>query len=1567
MPNKTEYYARMADEAARQVTRSREQWTAFLTTAARLYKYPYPEQLMIFAQRPDATACAEYDLWNDRMNRYVKRGSKGIALVDNSGERPRLRYVFDVSDTGERRNSRPVQLWTVQPEHEDAIKNALEEAFGSSSESTLDGQIMDAALILADNYWQEHSRQILDIVEDSYLEEYDEYNIEVSFKRAAATSIAYCVDTRAVGNADEYFDHEDFLDIFDFNTQATANVLGTAVSEMSGQIFREIERTIRNYERAKEAERSQEYGRDNERNDLHTGRGLSDSGYPAGSTGDEAAGQVRQNEESVSAGEQYTPVQSSDSDRETVPTLMGDSDHSDSENRADDDRASETESGTGQENRADGLGTAHKYAESSGRGDRSSRTYNQLNLFTMFPTELEQINKIDNQVETPIMTAESETPSAFSISDEEIDKVLRRGSGFAGGKIRIYAMYQQQGDAKARAAFLKNEYGTGGHSHTFTDESHGFVDYDAKGLFIRSYGHDKEVRLKWPEVDKRLHAIVERGDYLNARELAEYEQIEADFAGTVPMPTPAHRFPPEAPVVDEKPVQMPEKEIVDPKERLAGQLEQFLKDVNPYEYQDQLEIGETSEDAVEVIRRQLDDGESISFMSDEIQSYLDEGSLDPEDTAQAEQLMAELQKIMPEETSVQIAQKLDVPAQDFRITDTHLGEGSPKEKFRANMDAIHTLQTLETENRNATSEEQQILSKYVGWGGLADAFDERKSAWSAEYQELKSTLSEDEYAAARASTLNAHYTSPVVIQAMYDAVKQMGFEHGNVLEPSMGVGNFFGMMPEEMQNNSRLYGVELDSITGRIAQKLYPNADITVAGFETTDRRDFYDLAVGNVPFGNYRVSDKPYDKLGFSIHNYFFAKTLDQVRAGGVVAFVTSRYTMDSKNTDARRYMAQRADFLGAIRLPNNAFRANAGTDVVSDIIFLQKRDHPIDINLDWVHLGQTQDGITLNSYFVDHPEMVLGELTTESTQYGKEECTVLPIEGADLAQQLQDAIQNIGGSYQALELTESDDLTKTGDTIPADPNVKNFSYTVVDDDVYFRENSIMRKAELSETATGRIKGMVELRTIVQELIDYQLQDYPDEAIAEKQRELNAAYDEFNEKYGLINARANAQAFSEDSSYYLLCSLENVDENGQLESKADMFTKRTIRPERTVTSVDTPAEALAISIGERGMVDMPFMAELLGTPGQYDEIINELRGVIFKDPMTRNGPIENGWQTADEYLSGNVREKLKIARMTATTHPELSINVEALEKAQPKDLDASEIDVRLGATWIDKSYIQQFMEETFEPPYYLRRNIEVKFAPMTAEWQITGKTTPSKNDVHAYMTYGTSRANAYRILEDTLNLRDIRIYDTIEDADGKQKRVLNKRETTLAQQKQHAIKDAFKDWVWKDPYRRDALTKQYNELFNSTRPREYDGSHIRFGGMNPEIKLREHQQNAIAHVLYGGNTLLAHEVGAGKTFEMVASAMEAKRLGLCQKSLFVVPNHLTLQWANEFLRLYPSAKLLVASKKDFETANRKKFCARIATGDYDAVIIGHSQFERIPVSAERQERIQNDKEEYRK
>ncbi len=911
-----------------------------------------------------------------------------------------------------------------------------------------------------------------------------------------------------------------------------------------------------------------------------------------------------------------------------------------------------------------------------------------------------------------------------------------------------------------------------------------------------------------------------------------------------------------------------------------------------------------------------------------------------------------LDAIEPEQSTLELAG-------NFRITDDHLGEGGAKQKYARNIAAIRTLFQLEQEHRGATAEEQEVLSQYVGWGGLPDAFDPDKSNWSKEYTELKGLLSEDEYAAARGSVLNAHYTSPTVIHAIYDAVERMGFRSGNILEPSMGVGNFFGILPDTMAD-SRLYGVELDSITGRIAKMLYPQADITVAGFETTDRRDFYDLAVGNVPFGQYKVNDKVYNKLGFSIHNYFFAKAIDQVRPGGVVAFVTSRYTMDSKDSTARKHMAERADLLGAIRLPNNAFRANAGTDVVSDIIFLQKRDRPADIEPDWVQLGKTEDGFAINQYFTDHPEMVLGVLSTESTQYGREELTVAPIEGANLADQLAEAVQHIEGQYTEVEVETPDiaDAENEKHILPADPEVKNFSYTVVDGEVFYRENSVMTQVELSDNAKGRVAGMVELRQIVNELIDQQLNDYPDEDIKATQAKLNAAYDAFTAKYGLINDKKNARLFDDDSSYYLLCSLENLDENKNLKSKADMFTKRTIRPERVVTSVDTPSEALAVSIGEHGKVDLPYMAELLGTPGNYERITTELSGVIFKDPAADADNPEAGWQMADEYLSGDVRAKLRMAQFAAETNPEFAVNVDALTKAQPRELEASEIDVRLGATWLAPEIIQKFMTETFQIPYYLRHAVKVRYSPYTAEWRVEGKTATGRGDIISSETYGTSRANAYKILEETLNLKDVRIYDTIEDADGKPKRVLNKRETMLAQQKQQVIKDAFANWVWQDPQRRIALVKQYNELFNSTRPREYDGSHIHFVGMNPEITLREHQRNAIAHVLYGGNTLLAHEVGAGKTYEMAASAMEAKRLGLCQKSLFVVPNHLTEQWASEFLNLYPNAKLLVARRKDFETANRKKFCARIATGDYDAVIIGHSQFERIPLSFERQERI---------
>lgn len=1103
------------------------------------------------------------------------------------------------------------------------------------------------------------------------------------------------------------------------------------------------------------------------------------------------------------------------------------------------------------------------------------------------------------------------------ITDDEINADLARGSGISGGKERIYDYFTESHDTKSKADFLKNEFGTGGHSHALSGATHSGQDHSAKGIIYKKEGCET-VNLNWTQVANRIGELIRKDRYLTAEELEKRQLKEAE--------------PLEDETIEEATIEA--EEVL---EDIAA--EEELEDY-PYEVGQKVFLGGTEFEITEIREHevQLLDP-SLLYPIFRVESKANFERLVEHDTKNAE----------AKEESVEI------PAVNYTISNEHLGEGGPKQKFARNVEAIKLLYDLEKDDRNATFEEQEVLSNYVGWGGLSDAFDSNKSNWSSEYQELKNLLPEKEYEMARVSTLNAHYTSPVVIKAMYEALSQMGFKTGNILEPSMGIGNFFGLLPESMRG-SNLYGVELDSISGRIAQKLYPNADIKIIGFEKTDRRDFYDISIGNVPFGNYKVSDKPYDKLGFSIHNYFFAKALDQVRPGGIVAFITSRYTMDQQSPDVRKYLAQRAELLGVVRLPNNAFKANARTDVVSDIIFLQKRDHLIDIEPDWVHLGQSEDGFSINSYFVENPQMVLGKLESQSTQYGKEECTVAPIEGTELSELLSNAIKNINGSYVEAEVSEQP-LVGAAETIPATPDVKNFSYAVVDDEIYFRENSVMRLCDFNDTAKGRIKGMVELRRIVNELIDYQLNDYFDEDIKTKQKELDIAYDEFSSMYGLLNSRANSMAFADDSSYYLLCSLENIDENGNLESKADMFTKRTIRPEVNITSVDTPIEALAISIGERGMVDLPYMAELVGTPDEFEDIISELNGIIFKNPLASDEAFD-GWQTADEYLSGNVREKLKIARLAAKNDNRYTSNVEALEKAQPKDLDASEIDVRIGATWIDKDYIQQFMEETFETPFYMRRSIEVKYAPLTAEWQITGKSVPGRHDVNAYVTYGTDRANAYRILEDSLNLKDVRIYDTIEDPDGKQKRVLNKKETTLAQQKQQAIKDAFQDWIWKDPKRRQELVAKYNEMFNSTRPREFDGSHIRFGGMNPDIKLREHQKNAIAHVLYGGNTLLAHEVGAGKTFEMAASAMEAKRLGLCQKSLFVVPNHLTLQWANEFLRLYPSAKLLVASKKDFETANRKKFCARIATGDYDAVIIGHSQFEKIPVSAERQEKL---------
>ena len=1805
MPSKTEEYLALAQRTANGLTRYWESWTDYLTTASRLYKYPFADQLMIYAQRPDATACADFDIWNNRMNRYVRRGSKGIALLDESSGFPRLHYVFDVSDTGVRRNSRDPEMWQYNDDLKQPVSEMLAATYGISGER-VSQQLADVAGKLVADYWDNNGGDIRAIVDGSLLMDYDDAGVEMQFKSAAAISVTYTLLERCGFEPAGWFDKDDFQAIYNFSTPDAVFALGAAVSDMSREVLRNIERTVKTTIRRRNNERSQhEYEQQSE---LHADRGLS-SPEPDPASAEDPAGQVRQDAPELSEAAAPGTVQHDAPEREPVPDSVRTGADRSSDEGADDDRTAGEEPGPGQRAESDGVGAAHEQPAGAGRGSNPDRTDLQLSFFDAhIPTEAEQIETIDR--------AESEkTPSAFVLSQAEIENELRKhGSGFEGGKQRIMALYQTQPDRNLRAKALAKEYGIGGHSHDYLDGSRGFVNHDWKGLEFERYPDHQKITLKWSQVEKYIDLMMQADRYLTDKEKEHYTppvpitvepdatlthaknlirefcqeeyDSEPDFSDLTKIGIAyTHATDEDIPIqvnvdlvgyrverylgevlIDERQYESledlteTELEALDFSELVSvtdEELEHYhskaeerpallpldaaaeynaLKEQYPdalvgFEQNGYYEFyGEDARKVCELLGGKLLEKETAlgivpvtGFPSDQWvyrakqlwqcgeniylaglnedgthhqtkylrrEDYLplgatihmegrafrvdtvnyDRGSVTLQDVALAEMrmpvfreeplaLVRELyeqeqevmehplpdykvgdnvivdlptrtiegkigyvgetdvridtsahgqswdnevvnkqqfeeglrqnepnstrpvrtektvavypakennlpfdiviQTISTESPTVEAEHPAPEPAGNFHITDDHLGEGGAKQKYARNIEAIRTLFKLEEEHRGATAEEQQVLSQYVGWGGLADAFDPGKDSWAKEYAELKGLLSEDEYAAARSSTLNAHYTSPVVIRSIYDAVEKMGFQSGNILEPSMGAGNFFGMLPTSMAD-SRLYGVELDSITGRIAKKLYPQADITVAGFETTDRRDFYDLAVGNVPFGQYRVNDKAYNKLGFSIHNYFFAKAIDQVRPGGIVAFVTSRYTMDSKDSTARKHMAERADLLGAIRLPNNAFRANAGTDVVSDIIFLQKRDRPADIEPAWVQLGKTEDGFAINQYFVDHPEMVLGNLELESTQYGHD-LTVAPIDGTSLADQLAEAVQHIEGNYTAVEIAAPDvaDVEAQRKTLPADPTVKNFSYTVVDGEIYYRENSIMTQIELSDNAKGRVVGMVELRQIVNELIDQQLNDFPDEDIKASQAKLNATYDAFTAKYGLINDKKNARLFDDDSSYYLLCSLENLDENKNLKSKADMFTKRTIRPERVVTSVDTPSEALAVSIGEHGKVDLPYMAELLGTPGEYGRITTELSGVIFKDPAADADDPEAGWQTADEYLSGNVRDKLRMAQLAAESRSEFKVNVDALTKAQPKDLEASEIDVRLGATWLAPSIVQQFMMETFQPPYRIRYNnsITVRYSPYTSEWRISNKSATGFGDIMATETYGTRRANAYKILEDTLNLRDSRVYDTIVE-DGKEKRVLNQNETTLAQQKQQAIKDAFAGWVWKDPQRRALLVKKYNELFNSTRPREYDGGHIHFVGMNPEINLREHQRNAVAHVLYGYNTLLAHEVGAGKSFEMAASAMELKRLGLCQKSLFVVPNHLTEQWAAEFLHLYPNAKLLVTSKKDFEPGNRKTFCSRIATGDYDAVIIGHSQFEKIPLSAERQERL---------
>ena len=1922
MPSKAEFYRQMAEQVSTQLVGSWKEWTAFLTTAARLYKYPFHEQMMIYAQRPDATACAEYDLWNDKMGRYVRRGSKGIALVDDSGDKPRLRYVFDISDTGTREHSRTPWLWQLEEQHIGPVSAMLEQNYGVAGDD-LAQQLTDVAGKLASEYWDDHQRDFCYIVDGSFLAEYDDYSIEVQFKSAATVSIAYALMSRCGLDTEQYFQHEDFMPIFDFNTPATVGALGAAVSQINQQVLRQIGVTIQNYEREQLAERSVTHG---EQPDLHDERRLSDSRPEADRTAGEAPGQVRQDAESVPEGTPAPDLQSAAADREAVPAPHRDRRDSAEPSGADDAPAGERRGrdGAAESQRPDALGGPDEHLQSTGRGDSDGGAYQQLTL-NLFLSEAEQIQKIDEaeSVKTPSASSfaqEQPQPEAGDyeaeavkptlrelhekykpivleavtedtryrnacghsdyesaviegrsairravlssgnrellqlysytpefrqrlhreiidetyprlhellrpLSQDDIDDAIRAWNGDVASKRAVVHYMADHAREKDTAAWLAREYSGG----------------DSTKLLLARAGSSVEMELPWPKVQRRIAQLIADGTFLTEQErqperqeqdarryqVVVYHHSENGFDERMEYPTREEaekvaqgyvdgtmepdgfaydgaavydleqraylrifgNYPDEAaqaqvapPDLSGQPVTregdtltigsgepthemdiavsdeeyeaiqqaISEEKVYDPtspvyhegdtvyldnqeyqitelradtvqllpsgmaypifraesRERFETLLredarnealteflpinpdtaDQDLRDVLAHgligapdkaeisellrsgksnaeiaqwlsrAYPDiietmELETGDTADyrtmtegielevlDADEkrlamlffhwdevapllrgLYARQLDGfgqeqaepaveaaatveepaeaaklieepaTEAPAFHSEPVAVYPGEHNHLPYDVVVERLHIGEPEPTPPEPISAADAEeKPDHPvaipvngewqtfpnqraaeqaayqeyrdnlrrnAANFRITDDHLGEGGPKAKYQANVAAIKLLKYLEETTGQATPEQQEVLSRYVGWGGLADAFDSDKSAWAAEYSELKELLTPEEYAAARASTLNAHYTSPTVIRAIYEAVEKMGFRTGNILEPSMGVGNFFGMLPESMAG-SRLYGVELDSISGRIAKQLYPKADITVAGFETTDRRDFYDLAIGNVPFGQYQVNDKAYNKLGFNIHNYFFAKALDQVRPGGVVAFVTSRYTMDAKDSTVRRYLAQRAELLGAIRLPNDAFKKNAGTEVVSDILFLQKRDRPLDIAPDWTQVGRTEDGFTVNQYFLDHPEMVLGRQEAESTAHGMD-YTVNPIEGLELADQLHDAVKYIQGTYQEAALPELGEGEDIDESLPADPNVKNYSYTVVDGAVYFRENSRMVRPDLNATAEARVKGLVGLRDCVQRLIDLEMDAAaPEAAIQGQMAELNRLYDDFSAKYGLINDRANRLAFADDSSYYLLCALEVLDEDGKLERKADMFSKRTIKPHEAVTTVDTASEALAVSISEKACVDMAYMEQLTGKSSE--ELAAELQGVIFRVPGQSEPDGSPLYVTADEYLSGNVRRKLRQAQRAAEQDPAFAVNVEALTAAQPKDLDASEIEVRLGATWIDKEYIQQFMYETFDTPFYLQRSIEVHYTPFTAEWQISGKNAVGQNNVAAYSTYGTERANAYKILEDSLNLRDVRIYDTVEDADGKERRVLNAKETTLAAQKQQAIREAFKDWIWRDPERRQALVRQYNEEMNSTRPREYDGSHIVFGGMNPSITLREHQKNAIAHVLYGGNTLLAHEVGAGKTFEMVGAAMEAKRLGLCQKSLFVVPNHLTEQWASEFLRLYPSANILVTTRKDFEKHNRKKFCARVATGDYDAIIMGHSQFEKIPISKERQERL---------
>ena len=1570
MATKLQNISELARQTTERLTQSVDNWKRFLDSAAWLYKYPFHEQVLIHTQRPDAKACAPIELWNSRFRRWVNRGAKGIALIDDSGHKPALRYVFDVSDTNTRYNI-PFRLWQTKSQYTAQIIEELQNHFGDTGVENADiaATVLGISInAISDNY-RDYYEELLKAADNSALADISDDEISSTFVLQLMTSVSHTVLVRMGIDPAAIFHGDEYESIRLFNSPDTIVQLGTATSDISEMILRQIERSVRSMERQERGTLAnvepvlQNEGRNSERSDengtqLQAERGLPDSRYQNGRSAGGDDRQIRQNAEDVSQGASERDLQLPAASEQADGASVGDRQDGAGTGRTDDgadgtDRERDRED---ESRESDALDSANEQHSAESRGDGTERPDLRITEYSLFPTLEEQLQRIEE--------AEAQKLSAFSVSQADLDNELcRHGSGFAQGKFRIYKFFEDMPSSDAAITFLKKEYGIGGHSHTYLNGESGFVDHDGKGIHFSNHNYKEKHTITWKAVARRLRELIALDRYLTEKEKAYLPEYEAKEA--------------------ERRLQLAEEAAAREALRAAAAAMDERRKNAQYAFSlgDAVQLGMTtytilgydettvslsdpkypllSEDMPrDVFEQRLRESPANDRLIAEAQG----AEPQPGPVAETVEVIPAEENHLPYDVVIQTIRTEErepaKPAEktNFRITDDALGHGGPKAKFRMNMDAIRTLQTIEFEQRLATPEEQEVLSRYVGWGSLPQVFEESNAAWADEFRKLYETLSPEEYEAARASVLNAHYTSPTVIKAMYAAIEKMGFRMGNILEPSCGIGNFFGLLPESMAG-SRLYGVELDSLTGRIAKQLYQNANIAIQGYEATSLPDsFFDVAIGNVPFGDYGVADKRYDRNRFLIHDYFFAKTLDKVRPGGIVAFVTSSGTLDKKNPAVRKYIAQRADLLGAVRLPNNAFLANAGTGVVADILFLQKHDRPIEIEPDWIHLGKTDGGFTINQYFVDNPGMILGELSEESTQYGKQAVTVKPIAGAELSEQLSDAIANIHAEITELEQAEEAEESVT-ESIPADPSVRNFSFTIVDGEIYYRENSVMHKVELSVTAQNRIKGMVKIRDCTRRLIEYQLEGYPDHLIEQEQRTLNHLYDEFTAKYGLLNSRGNNMAFSDDSSYCLLCSLEVLDENGSLVRKADMFSKRTIRQQEAITSCDTATDALALSLSEKAMIDMDYMAGLTGK--DEGTLFSELKGVIFLNPLYGYGNnTERKYLTADEYLSGNVREKLTWARKSAEQNPDdYLVNVEALEKVQPIDLTASEIDVRLGATWLPQEDVQRFMVELLKPAYYASSKIKVHYSPLTAEWNISNKNSDYGN-VTANVTYGTKRINGYKIIEETLNLKDVRIFDTVQDEYGNDKRVLNKKETVLAQQKQQLIKDAFRDWIWKAPARRERLTAMYNEKFNSVRPREYDGSHIKFVGMNPEITLREHQVNAIARILYGGNTLLAHVVGGGKTFEMVAAAMESKRLGLCQKSLFVVPNHLTEQWAAEFLQLYPSANILVATKKDFETRNRKKFCSRIATGDYDAVIIGHSQFEKIPMSLERQRAI---------